>query len=102
MAWYFLVGTLAAFGALCALWVSFGWLLSACRDGCLVYFGQRGKPGFVGIYLWLRDLGAVRCPLIVVDWGFTEAEREYLDQHGIERYSLAELPERLGIGANTN
>ena len=102
MAWYFLVGTLAAFGALCALWVSFGWLLSACWDGCLVYLGKRGKPGFVSIYLWLRNLGVVRCPLIVIDQGLTETEQEYLDKHGIERNSLAELHERHGIGANTN
>lgn len=101
MAGCFLITVLAAFGCLSVLWAAFGWLLPVCREGCLVYQGRPGAPGFLPAYLWLRSMGLVRCTLIVVDLGFEEPERTYLTEQGIEIYSLEELPQRLGIGANT-
>lgn len=102
MAGYFLLAVLAAFGVLSVLWALFGWLLPVCREGWLLYPGRTGKLPFVYLYLWLRGMGLVKCPLILADFGLGEKERERLREKGIEIYSLKELPERLGIGAEAN
>ncbi len=101
MGWYVLFALMAAFGVLCALWVLFGWLLLPVRGEWLLYPGRQGGLSFVPVYLWLRDLGLVRCPLIVADLGLDREEKMYLEEKGIEVYSPAELPERLGMGAKT-
>ena len=65
MALYVIIGSLAAFGALCALWVCAGSLLSGVKtvtilcDGCELQLVHR--------YLWLRSLGLVRCRLMLVN-----------------------------------
>ena len=59
------MGTLAAYGAFCALWAMLGWLLPGL-DGCaLVCFGQPDGEIFTR-YKWLRGLGLLRCPLLAV------------------------------------
>lgn len=102
MAGYFWIAALAAFGLLSVLWALFGWLLPACRRGWLLYPGRSEDLSFVGIYLWLRGMGIVRCPLILADLGLSDAEKQRLSEKGIEICSPSELPERLGIGAEPN
>lgn len=102
MAGYFLLAVLAAFGLLSLMWALFGWLLPACREGWVLCPGETGKLSFVNVYLWLRGMGLVKCPLILVDMGLEEAEKDRLTDEGIEICSLAELPARLGIGAEAN
>lgn len=103
MAGYIFLGTLAAFGALSALWVLFGWLLPGGREGVLIMPGRPGEEelSFVRRYLWLRELGLLRQPLVLVDMGLTEPERSWLTDRGIEICSREALAQRLGIGAES-
>lgn len=100
MAGYICVGMLAAFGALCALWCLFGWLLPGGRDGILVCRenGDADAAHLAHRYLWLRGMGFLSCPLLVVARELKEPERVWLESHGIEICSPAELSARLGIG----
>ena len=102
MAGYICIGGLAAFGLLSLMWALFGWLLPVCREGWVLCPGETGKLSFVYVYLWLRGMGLVKCPLILADMGLDDAEKARLTDKGIEICSLAELPARLGIGAEAN
>ena len=102
MAGYVLVGTLSAFGLLCAIWVGYGLFLPKTAAGILVYRGMLTRQGldFIRRCLWLREMGLLNCPLVAVDCALTEGERIWLASHGIEICSREELPKRLGIGEN--
>ena len=65
MGWYVLLGFLAAYGALSALWAGLGWLLPGLRGCALVYMG-RPCEGIRRRYRWLRGLGLLSCPLLAV------------------------------------
>ena len=65
MAIYILLGLLAAIGALSVLWVFFGILLPGGKGGAVVCLGWP-EEALLGRYRWLRELGLVRCPLIVI------------------------------------
>lgn len=101
MAAYVIVGTLAAFGLLCALWTAFGWLLSGGKGGYIVcpdLSGSEGR-GFVRRCLWLKGLWLLKCPVYVADKGISQKEREKLESAGIEFL----CPDSgLGIGAEGN
>lgn len=102
MAGYICFGALAAFGLLSVLWVLFGWLLPGSGEGWILFPGKPGKLHFVTRYLWLKGLGLVSCPLILMDLGLTEQERQWLSSKEIEIYSRDEVLSRLGIGAESN
>ena len=102
MAGYVWIAVLAAFGLVSVLWALFGWLLPVCRRDWLLCPGRPGEPGFVPVYLWLRGMGIVRCPLILLDLGLSDMEKRDLAAKGIELYGPSELSERLGIGAEPN
>ena len=101
MAAYVIVGTLAAFGLLCALWTAFGWLLSGGKGGYIVcpdLSGSEGR-GFVRRCLWLKGLGLLKCPVYAADRDLSSREMEKLASMGIELFS----PDSgLGIGAERN
>lgn len=101
MAGTFVVAVLAGFGFLSLLWALFGWLLPVCREGWLLCPGRTEYLSLVWLYLWLRETGLVKCPLIVVDYGLLPCERSRLTGRGIEICGLSELPDRLGMGAKT-
>lgn len=84
MAWYILVGTLAAFGLLCALWTVFGCFLPRGGEGELIFPGREGELNFLRRYLWLRGIGALPCTLVVIDLGLSRAEVYRLEKCGIE------------------
>ena len=65
---FFVVGTLAAFGALCALWAVLGWLLPSGKGSALVCYGTPDE-GILTRSKWLRSLGLLNVPLIVVAEG---------------------------------
>ena len=65
MVLYILIGTLAAIGMLSVLWVCFGWLLPGGRDGAVICLGWP-RDGMIARYRWLRDLGLLHCPMIIV------------------------------------
>lgn len=67
MLWYVLIGFLAAFGALCALWAVLGAWLTGPDVGCVILRpAPGGEAAAVRRYRWLRDLGLVKGPLTVV------------------------------------
>ncbi len=101
MGWYLLVGALAAFGSLCALWALLGWLLPGGRGLTAVCFCGPGLGQLPALrrWCWLRDLGLIRGKLLIVDCGISEKERKILAQMGagIEIWDPAALPGRLEL-----
>ena len=65
MGWYVLLGFLAAYGALSALWAGLGWLLPGLQGSALVYMGTPAE-GIRRRYRWLRGLGLMNCPFLAV------------------------------------
>ena len=77
---WIVAGTLAAFGLLSALWCLFGWLLPR-GSGVMVCAPE--EQAFIRRYQWLREMGLIRCPLLIVD----RAEISRLEQLGAEVWS---------------
>lgn len=97
MVLYICIGALAAFGAFSVLWCIFGSMLPK-TGGVILCTDEPNVLLLARRYLWLRDLGLIRCPLIVADRGLSMTERIWLEDHGIEICSPEALPARLGIG----
>jgi len=78
MAWYCILGALAAFGLLCGVWVVFGWLLSGGTGGAVVCLpcGNGQEALFLRRCRWLRELGLLRCPVLLVDTAGTALPEE--------------------------
>ena len=96
---WIIVAVLAAFGALCAIWALFGFLLPGQRGAavvCLCRDGAREEP-LIRHCRWLQDLGLVRGPMLLIDGGMTEENRARLEKWGrdIEICTMEELPSRL-------
>ena len=96
---YVLMGTLAAFGLLCAMWALAGWLLPGDRNGVAVFFCGKGDNRLPPLPRWrlLRQLGLLRCRVIVVDCGLTEADRRELSRWNTEICGPEALAERLEL-----
>ena len=87
MGGYVILGMLAAFGCLCAVWASFGWLLPGLKGCVLVYAGiPEGET--LARYKLLRGIGMLDCPMLIV------AETEWEDSD-IEICSREALLSRL-------
>lgn len=104
MAGYVCLGMAAAFGVFCAAWVLFGWLLPGGIGGALVCIcrpGLREEP-LVRRYIWLRELGLLRVPLLLVGSSLPYEEQAHLHRRcgSIEFCSLEELPARLEVERN--
>lgn len=69
MAGYCMFGALAAFGLLCGLWVIFGVLLSGGSGGAVVCLrcGNGREELFLRRCRWLRSIGLLRCPILLVE-----------------------------------
>ena len=65
MVWYVVLGVLAAFGALGAVWAVLGWLLPGA-DGCALVCIGMPDEGIRSRYRWLYGVGLLHCPLIAV------------------------------------
>ena len=90
---------LAASGLVCILWVALGWLLPGRQCGavvCMCYPGLKELPG-LRRYAWLQELGLLSGPVLLVDRGLSDREKNILRQLGrnVEFCSLEELPARL-------
>ncbi len=93
------IGTLAAFGVLCAFWAAFGWLLSG-GSGTVVCQGEPLERVLLARrMLWLRNIGLFRVHLVVPDAGLKEWEIRELSRKGAELISPAELARRMQTGA---
>ncbi len=91
---FVILGTLAAFGALCAVWALWGLLLPGARGGVLVCLCCRGgEEAMVRRYGWLRDLGLLRCPMVLLDSSLAENTQQAIMQMcpGIRFMTLAEF-----------
>lgn len=99
MVTWIILTVLAAFGGLCVLWTLFGFLLPGQRGAAVVCIcrGNAREEQIIRYYGWLRDLGLVHAPLLLVDSGITEDERARLlrCRQGIEICTMEELPSRL-------
>ena len=99
MAIWIVLSVLAAFGALCAVWALFGFLLPGQRGTVLVCLCRpgHGEEAVIRHYGWLRDLGLLRAPLLLIDGGLTEEERARLQKcrQGVEICGPEELFLRL-------
>ena len=69
MAGYIIIGMLAAFGLLSALWAIAGLWLPRQPGAAVVVFstGDHREESTLRRYRWLKSLGLVSCPLILVD-----------------------------------
>jgi len=65
VAGYVLVGFLAAFGGLSLLWTILGWLLPSGK-GLMLVCMELPEPGVLERYRWLRGMGFLNCPLVMV------------------------------------
>ena len=101
MARYIIWGALALLGLFCALWGAFGWWFGCGKGGAMVCLCSGGQPETAQIirYSWLRGMGLVRCPLLLVDSDLSQKEQQLLCKRypGIEFCGLAELPARLEL-----
>ena len=62
---YFIWGTMAAFGVLCALWAMLGWLLPGAKGCILVCYGVPDSE-ILTRSKWLKSLGLLDVPLLAV------------------------------------
>ena len=101
---YLVLGTLAAFGLVSALWALYGFLLPPYRDGVLFAPGRPGaaEGSFARRYFWLRELGLIRGKLVLVDFGLSDEERDWLLERGVEVCTPEQLPARMETGERTN
>jgi hypothetical protein len=89
MMWYVLLGLLAAFGLLCILWALFGFLLPGCSRCTIVLLckPEREAP-LLRRLLWLRELGVLRCGILLSGRGLTVQQRRHIQHkyHCVEFY----------------
>ena len=103
MATTVILGFLAAFGLLSALWVGAGLFFPAKEGGAAVVLCGPGlkEESFIRRWCWLRELGAVRGSLLVIDRGLNPEERNRLAEYRfVEFCSLEELAARLELERN--
>ena len=99
MAGIILFGTLAAFGALCALWLLWGIWLPGDGAGLMVYCWQNSVQGRGFVIRWRLqwDLGLLRGRLVVFDLGLTPEDRAFLTRWG-RNVEIWELEREYGKG----
>lgn len=101
MVLYMVIGALAAFGLVCALWAVLGWLFADDTGAALVCVVRPGgaEEAVLRRYGWLRDLGIYRGPLILLGQDITPEEAEMLlrQEPGIEFCEPEELLSRLEL-----
>ena len=95
MVGYVIVGSLAAFGLLCAVWLIRGMLLPRCR-GTVLIFGENG-PEILQRCLWLREMHLLDCELVA--WETDFGQKEFFRTENTEIWNAADLIRRLGLGA---
>lgn len=101
MTGWIILGVLAAFGVLSGVWALFGWLFSCGIGGALVCMCRPGgqEMALVQRYSWLRGVGLIRSPMLLVGSTLSLREQALLCRKypGIEFCSLEELAPRLEV-----
>lgn len=81
MFWYILMGFLAAFGALCALWVLFGLLLpGSIRCHTAIFCPKNREIAVIRRFCRLRELGLTRSDLTVLDSSLNGTQQRYIQR----------------------
>lgn len=104
MAWYFVIGALAAFGLVCIFWILYGCLLGRTQGGILICICDGSREADLLLrYSQLRGAGLLHCPLILADSLLTPREQEILCRRhpGVEFCTMDALPERLEMERTT-
>ena len=71
--------------------------MGAVRISAARRAGRRAlRSGKAGGYLWLRELGLLREELTMVDFGISNAERDWLTERGVTVCAPEKLAERMG------
>ncbi len=73
-AWHVLFAVFSAFGLFTFLWAVLGLWLPRCEKGWILCPG----PEFVPVYLWLRGLGIVTCPMKVLGTNLSPEAKNWL------------------------
>lgn len=98
-----ILGFFVAMGVLGVLWAGVGWLLPGGSGGVTVLFcgpGLKEEP-FIRRWRWLRGMGLIQSPLLVIDRGLTPEEKAWLSEcEFVEFCGLEELPARLELERN--
>ena len=92
-----LIGILAAFGLLCAVWSFLGLWLSGGRGWAAVCYPGKGQSAALRRCRWLRSWGLLRGPIILVS---REDDPEQLlarEGENVEICTLEALPARLEL-----
>ena len=84
MAEMVILGALAAFGALCAVWLLVSTRLPGDGEGIMIYCWRSSAAGRGFALRWRLqwDLGLVRGKLAAVDLGMTEEDKLFLARWG--------------------
>lgn len=81
MLFHILLGFLAAFGALCALWVAFGLLLpGSVRCQTAIQCPKGKEIAIIRRFCCLRELGLIRADLTVLDSGLNRGQQHYIQR----------------------
>ena len=99
MAGFVCIGTLAAFGLLCVLWLIYG-LCCGKPEGSLLII-SRGEQGLLRRCLWLREMGLLSCPMALVDPELNEMDELWVKSRGVEIWRTSRLGEAEDIGERT-
>jgi hypothetical protein len=88
---------LAGFGALSLLWAVFGGLLPSPRGMVLLQICGDLSEAEMAIHRhrWLAGVGALRCPLVLLDGGLSEQELETLRRKDVRSLDLDALEDLL-------
>lgn len=83
-AWHVVFVFFAALGLFCFLWGMMSLFLPRSRGNWLLCPGREGDLGIVFLFLWLRGMGILTCPLKVLDQGLSDAQKKWLVWKEIE------------------
>ena len=84
MLWFVMLGMLAAFGAVCALWILIGAVMPHRVCCKIICFCKEQDAGFVRHKCrWLREMGWIHNP-VVITWDLETATKE-LEKEWTER-----------------
>jgi len=90
------VGALAAFGAVSALWLVYGLCCGKPVGRLLIV--SNGQKGLIRRLLWLREVGLLSCPMVLIDPELDELDEYWITSRGVEVWKTAPWMEAENIG----
>lgn len=104
MAAYIVIGVLAAFGLVSALWIGCGAFLCSCKRGICILPGMLDQDALETAkrWIWLREMGLLPMPLVALRDRVTQAQSVWLESHGFQLCDIEELCKLLELGAKSS